>query len=100
MAFYLLGDYGVNPADVLADSLIPCVSLFLFAPTHHSDIDMLAQLKGGDSVLYHALKQNDLSPILCWSAGGYIWGAFSTLLVGGAAAAAAYGIVALLEAKE
>lgn len=28
---------------------------------------------------------------------GYIWGAFSTLLVGGAAAAAAYGIVALLE---
>ncbi|THH11301.1 hypothetical protein EW146_g8086 [Bondarzewia mesenterica] len=29
--------------------------------------------------------------------GGYIWGAVSTLLVGGAAAAAAYGIVALLE---
>ena len=29
--------------------------------------------------------------------GGYVWGAFSTLLVGGAAAAAAYGIVAALE---
>ncbi|KAL7284703.1 hypothetical protein ACG7TL_002008 [Trametes sanguinea] len=29
--------------------------------------------------------------------GGYIWGAVSTLLVGGAAAAAAYGIVAALE---
>ena len=29
--------------------------------------------------------------------GGYIWGALSTLLVGGAAAAAAYGLVALLE---
>lgn len=29
--------------------------------------------------------------------GGYIWGALSTLLVGGAAAAAAYGLVAILE---
>ena len=29
--------------------------------------------------------------------GGYVWGALSTLLVGGAAAAAAYGLVALLE---
>lgn len=28
---------------------------------------------------------------------GYLWGAVSTLLVGGAAAAAAYGIVVLLE---
>lgn len=28
---------------------------------------------------------------------GYIWGACSTLMVGGAAAGAAYGIVALLE---
>lgn len=30
------------------------------------------------------------------SKGGYVWGAVSTLAVGGAAAAAAYGIVALL----
>jgi VIT1/CCC1 family predicted Fe2+/Mn2+ transporter len=30
---------------------------------------------------------------------GYVWGAVSTLAVGGAAAAAAYGIVALLERK-
>ena len=30
---------------------------------------------------------------------GYVWGAVSTLTVGGAAAAAAYGIVALLEKK-
>ena len=29
--------------------------------------------------------------------GGYVYGAFSTLMVGGAAAAAAYGLVALLE---
>jgi vacuolar iron transporter family protein len=32
--------------------------------------------------------------------GGYVWGAFSTLLVGGAAAAAAYGLVAALEGAE
>lgn len=30
--------------------------------------------------------------------GDYVWGAFSTLMVGGAAAAAAYGLVAALEA--
>ena len=30
-------------------------------------------------------------------AGGYVWGAVSTLLVGGAAAGAAYAIVAALE---
>jgi vacuolar iron transporter family protein len=30
-------------------------------------------------------------------AGGYVWGAVSTLLVGGAAAGAAYGIVRALE---
>ena len=29
--------------------------------------------------------------------GGYVWGAVSTLLVGGTAAAAAYGLVAVLE---
>lgn len=32
--------------------------------------------------------------------GGYVWGAISTLFVGGAAAAAAYGIVAALEGGE
>lgn len=31
---------------------------------------------------------------------GYVWGAVSKLVVGGAAAAAAYGIVALMEVKE
>ncbi|KAK7678715.1 hypothetical protein QCA50_018297 [Cerrena zonata] len=55
IAFYLSGDYGVNPADILADSLVP-------------------HLKGGDSVLYHALKLYKLNPELRWSAGGYIWG--------------------------
>ena len=31
------------------------------------------QLKGGDSVLYHAIKLYKLAPELCWTAGGYIW---------------------------
>ena len=46
----------------------------MFALPHDTDIDMFAQLKGGDSVLYHALKLYRLSPELRWSAGGYIWG--------------------------
>ncbi|KAI0298352.1 hypothetical protein B0F90DRAFT_1818731 [Multifurca ochricompacta] len=54
IAFYLTGDYGVNPADVLAESLVP-------------------YLKGGDSLLYHAVKLYKLSPELRWTAGGYIW---------------------------
>ncbi|KAF8263285.1 hypothetical protein EI94DRAFT_1772985 [Lactarius quietus] len=54
IAFYLTGDYGVNPADVLAESLVP-------------------YLKGGDSILYHAVKLYKLSPELRWTAGGYIW---------------------------
>ena len=32
-----------------------------------------AQLKGGDSILYHALKLYKLSPELLWTAGGYVW---------------------------
>jgi len=54
LAFYLTGEYGVNPADVLAESLVP-------------------NLKGGDSVLYHAIKAFKLAPELRWTAGGYIW---------------------------
>jgi len=54
IAFYLTGEYGVNPADVLAESLVP-------------------YLKGGDSLLYHALKLYKLAPELRWTAGGYVW---------------------------
>ncbi|KZT00708.1 uncharacterized protein LAESUDRAFT_732021 [Laetiporus sulphureus 93-53] len=54
LAFYLTGDYGVNPAESLAESLVP-------------------YLKGGDSLLYHAIKLYKLSPELRWTAGGYIW---------------------------
>ncbi|KAH8101731.1 hypothetical protein BXZ70DRAFT_72160 [Cristinia sonorae] len=54
IAFSLSGDYGVNPGEVLADSLVP-------------------DLKGGDSILYHALKLYKLAPELRWTAGGYVW---------------------------
>ncbi|EPS93743.1 hypothetical protein FOMPIDRAFT_1170255 [Fomitopsis schrenkii] len=54
IAFYLTGDYGVNPGEVLAESLVP-------------------YLKGGDSVLYHAIKLYKLAPELRWTAGGYVW---------------------------
>jgi hypothetical protein len=30
-------------------------------------------LKGGDSILYHAIKLYKLAPELRWTAGGYIW---------------------------
>lgn len=54
IAFNITNDYGVNPSEVLADSLVPI-------------------LKGGDSLLYHALKVYKLSPELHWTAGGYVW---------------------------
>jgi hypothetical protein len=54
IAFYLVNDYGVNPSEVLAESLVP-------------------HLKGGDSLLYHAVKLYKLTPELHWTAGGYIW---------------------------
>ncbi|KAG7445361.1 uncharacterized protein BT62DRAFT_191236 [Guyanagaster necrorhizus] len=54
VAFSLSHDYGVCPADVLAEYLVP-------------------YLKGGDSVLYNALRLYKLTPELHWTAGGYIW---------------------------
>lgn len=33
----------------------------------------ILQLKGSDSLLYHALKLYKLAPELHWAAGGYIW---------------------------
>ncbi|KAL1730798.1 hypothetical protein EV714DRAFT_236545 [Schizophyllum commune] len=51
---YLMNDYDVNPAQALAESLVP-------------------NLKGGDSLLYHALKLYKLTPELHWAAGSVIW---------------------------
>ncbi|KAF8153339.1 hypothetical protein B0H34DRAFT_663392 [Crassisporium funariophilum] len=54
IAFYLNYDYGVNPAEVTANTLVP-------------------QLKGADSLIYDAFKFHKLSPELHWTAGGYVW---------------------------
>jgi hypothetical protein len=54
IAFYLSHEYGVNPSEVLAESLVP-------------------SLKGGDLILYHAMRLYKLSPELHWTAGRYIW---------------------------
>ena len=40
---------------------------------HVADAITTLQLKGGDSVLYHAIKLYKLAPELRWTAGGYIW---------------------------
>lgn len=54
IAFYLTYDYSVNPAETLAESLVP-------------------QLKAGDSLLHHSIRLYKLNPELHWTAGGYIW---------------------------
>ncbi|KAJ7263624.1 hypothetical protein B0H12DRAFT_1012294 [Mycena haematopus] len=54
IAFLLTHDYDVDPSVALADSLVPF-------------------LKGGDAMLWHALKLFKLAPALHWTAGGYIW---------------------------
>jgi len=73
IAFYLNNDYGINPSEVLADSLVPkvCMSSVMpkFVPFDHA----MCQLKGGDALLYHSLKLYKLSPELQYTAGGYIW---------------------------
>jgi hypothetical protein len=74
IAFYLINDYGVDPSEVLAESLVPYVSSEQIFAVHAlicSGRDH--QLKGGDSLLYHALKVYKLIPELHWTAGGYIW---------------------------
>ncbi|PFH48326.1 hypothetical protein AMATHDRAFT_65747 [Amanita thiersii Skay4041] len=54
IGFYLTHNYGINPSEVVADSLVP-------------------KLRGGDALLYHSLKLYKLSPELQYTAGGYIW---------------------------
>ncbi|KAH8827110.1 hypothetical protein DL96DRAFT_1669786 [Flagelloscypha sp. PMI_526] len=54
IAFHLSHDYGVDPSDALAESIVPL-------------------LKGGDSMLYHAFKLFKLSPELHYFAGGFMW---------------------------
>ncbi|KAJ7626052.1 hypothetical protein FB45DRAFT_922827 [Roridomyces roridus] len=54
LGFLLSHDYDADPSALVAESLVPL-------------------LKGGDSLLYHALKVYKLKPVLHWTAGGYVW---------------------------
>jgi len=81
----------------LLGGTIPLIPYF-FIPTAHIALIYSSILTGIVLLIFGAVKAR-ITGAASKGAGGYIWGAFSTLVVGGAAAAAAYGIVVLLEAK-
>ena len=74
----------------LVGGLIPLLPYF-FEPIAHVALIYSCVLTGVVLLIFGAVKAR------VTGAGGYVWGAFSTLMVGGAAAAAAYVIVAALE---
>lgn len=79
----------------LLGGLIPLMPYF-FIPRAHVALLYSCLLTGAILLIFGAIKAR-----VTGAAGkgfvGYLWGAVSTLLVGGAAAAAAYGIVAIME---
>jgi VIT1/CCC1 family predicted Fe2+/Mn2+ transporter len=81
----------------LIGGTIPLIPYF-FIPTAHIALIYSSILTGIVLLIFGAVKAR-ITGAASKGAGGYVWGAVSTLAVGGAAAAAAYGIVALLEAK-
>lgn len=81
----------------LLGGLIPLLPYF-FVPRAHVALMYSAIVTGLTLLLFGVVKTH-----VSGAAGGlrgYAYGAVSTLFVGGAAAAAAYGIVAALESKE
>ncbi|RDX45832.1 DUF125-domain-containing protein [Lentinus brumalis] len=78
----------------LVGGLIPLLPYF-FEPLAHIALIYSCIVTGIVLLVFGAVKARVTGA--GQGAGGYVWGAFSTLLVGGAAAAAAYGIVAALE---
>ncbi|EGO01184.1 hypothetical protein SERLA73DRAFT_134452 [Serpula lacrymans var. lacrymans S7.3] len=78
----------------LIGGIIPLLPYFFIARAH---IALLYSclLTGAVLLIFGAVKARVTGA--GQGAVGYVWGAVSTLLVGGAAAAAAYGIVAMLE---
>ncbi|KAA1471998.1 DUF125-domain-containing protein [Dentipellis sp. KUC8613] len=82
----------------LVGGFIPLFPYF-FIPRAHIALIYSCVLTGIVLLIFGAVKAR-ITGAAGTSAGGYIWGAVSTLLVGGAAAAAAYGIVALMETDD
>ncbi|TFY72552.1 hypothetical protein EVG20_g430 [Dentipellis fragilis] len=82
----------------LVGGFIPLFPYF-FIPRAHIALIYSCIMTGIVLLIFGAVKAR-ITGAAGTSAGGYIWGAVSTLLVGGAAAAAAYGIVALMETDD
>ncbi|KAH9972583.1 VIT family-domain-containing protein [Lactifluus volemus] len=81
----------------LMGGVIPLIPYF-FIPKAHVALMYSSIITGIVLLIFGAVKAR-VSGAAGKGASGYVWGAVSTLAVGGAAAAAAYGIVALLEAE-
>jgi VIT1/CCC1 family predicted Fe2+/Mn2+ transporter len=82
----------------LLGGVIPLLPYF-FIPKAHVAL-MYSSLFTGIVLLVFGAVKARVTGAAGKGAAGYIWGAVSTLAVGGAAAAAAYGIVALMEGNE
>lgn len=78
----------------LVGGIIPLIPYF-FVPQAHTALVYSCIVTGIVLLVFGAVKARVTGA--GQGAGGYIWGAVSTLLVGGAAAAAAYALVAWLE---
>jgi VIT1/CCC1 family predicted Fe2+/Mn2+ transporter len=79
----------------LVGGIIPLIPYF-FVPEAHVALMYSCIVTGIVLLIFGAVKSRVTGA--GQGAGGYIWGAVSTLCVGGAAAAAAYALVAWLEA--
>ena len=82
----------------LLGGAIPLLPYF-FIPKAHIALMYSSLFTGIVLLIFGAVKAR-VTGAAGKGAGGYVWGALSTLAVGGAAAAAAYGIVAMLEGNE
>ncbi|KAJ7136769.1 membrane fraction protein [Mycena epipterygia] len=81
-------------AGYLVGGIIPLIPYF-FIPRAHVALIWSALVTGLVLLVFGAVKARVTGAGV--GAGGYLWGAVSTLLVGGIAAAAAFGIVKALE---
>jgi vacuolar iron transporter family protein len=81
----------------LIGGVIPLFPYF-FIPTAHIALIYSSILTGIVLLVFGAVKAR-VTGAASKGAGDYIWGALSTLAVGGLGAAAAYGMVVLLEAR-
>ena len=82
----------------LMGGLIPLLPYF-FIPRAHVALLYSCIVTGIILLIFGAVKAR-ITGAAGKGFGGYLWGAVSTLLVGGAAAGAAYGIVALMEGAD